>query len=37
MFFPNKPQSNNAIASMQRTFYPKHVNYFGNGTGRDQF
>ena len=21
---------------MQRTFYPKHINYFGNGSGRDQ-
>ena len=21
---------------MQRTFYPKHVTYFGNGSGRDQ-
>tara|TARA_B110000285_G_C15074042_1_gene589658 strand:+ start:128 stop:235 length:108 start_codon:yes stop_codon:yes gene_type:complete len=21
---------------MQRTFYPKHVNYFGAGCGRDQ-
>jgi len=22
---------------MQRTFNPKYVNYYGNGTGRDQF
>jgi hypothetical protein len=27
---------NLTIASMQRSFYPKHVNYYGDGTGRDQ-
>lgn len=35
MFHPGKTQTNPTFASMQRTFYPKHVLYFGNGTGRD--
>ena len=35
MFFPGKTNKNPTLASLQRTFYPKHVNYFGDGTGRD--
>jgi hypothetical protein len=35
MYHPGKTQTNPALASMARTFYPKHVSYFGNGTGRD--
>ena len=35
MYFPGKTQSNGVFAGMQRTFYPKHVTYFGNGSGRD--
>ena len=26
---------NSTFAGMQRTHYPKHVNYFGDGSGRD--
>jgi len=26
---------NHTFATMQRTFYPKHASYFGDGTGRD--
>lgn len=37
MYFPGKSQPNATFSSLQRTFYPKHVNYFGNGTGRDSF
>ena len=35
MYFPNKGQPNACLASMQRTFYPKHASYFGDGSGRD--
>ena len=35
MYFPGRTQSNQCFASMQRTFYPKYVNYYGNGSGRD--
>ena len=35
MYFPGKTQTNPGFATMQRTFYPKHVNYFGTGAGRD--
>ena len=35
MYHPNKVQPNQGFAALQRTFYPKHVNYFGDGTGRD--
>ena len=35
MFHPNKTQPNQVFASLQRTFQPNHVNYFGDGTGRD--
>ena len=31
MYFPGNSQPNNTFASMQRTFYPKYVNYYGNG------
>ena len=30
-----KTETNKTFASMQRTFYPKHSNYFGDGSGRD--
>ena len=36
MYFPGKTQGNTTLASMQRTFYPKHTTYFGDGRGRDQ-
>jgi|TARA_B110000285_G_scaffold224695_1_gene281845 hypothetical protein len=35
MYHPNKVQPNAGFASMQRTFYPKHASYFGDGSGRD--
>ena len=35
MYFPGKAQHNNTLASMQRTFAPKYVSYYGNGSGRD--
>lgn len=35
MYHPGKTEPNGCFASMQRTFYPKHVHYFGNGQGRD--
>ena len=35
MYHPGKTQPNNCLASLQRTFYPKHTTYYGNGTGRD--
>lgn len=25
------------FASMQRSFYPKHCNYYGDGQGRDSY
>jgi len=31
-----KTETNGCFASMQRTFYPKHINYFGDGQGREQ-
>lgn len=37
MFHPGKTQPDPGMASMQRTFYPKHVSYFGSGCGRDTF
>ena len=36
MYHPGKTQTNPTLSSMQRTFYPKHINYFGDGSGRDQ-
>ena len=36
MYFPGKTQTNTTFAKMQRTHYPKYVNYYGDGTGRDQ-
>ena len=30
-----KAEPNQTFASMQRTFYPKHCLYFGDGSGRD--
>lgn len=36
MYFPGKTQPNNSFASMQRTFYPKYLSYYGDGSGRDQ-
>ena len=36
MYFPGKTQNNPTLASLQRTFYPKHTTYWGDGTGRDQ-
>ena len=35
MYHPGKTQTNLTFSGMQRTFYPKHVSYFGDGTGRD--
>ena len=35
MYFGGKTQPNMCLASMQRTYYPKHVSYFGDGAGRD--
>jgi hypothetical protein len=35
MYYPGATQSNSTFANMSRTFYPKHVSYFGNGSGRD--
>ena len=35
MYFPGKPQYNNTLASMQRTFKPTYVSYYGDGSGRD--
>lgn len=35
MYHPNKTQPNQSLAALQRTFYPKHTSYFGDGTGRD--
>ena len=35
MYFGGKTQPNTCIASMQRTYYPKHVTYWGDGAGRD--
>lgn len=35
MYCPNKTQMNPNLSALQRTFYPKHVNYFGDGSGRD--
>lgn len=35
MYFGGKTQPNQCFASMQRTYYPKYVNYFGDGAGRD--
>ena len=37
MYHPNKGQPNPNLASMQRTFYPKHTHFFGSGSGRDAF
>jgi hypothetical protein len=37
MYHPNKTQPDQGMASMQRTFYPKHCHYFGSGCGRDAF
>jgi len=36
MYHPGKTQTNHTLATLQRTFYPKHCHYFGDGTGRDQ-
>lgn len=36
MYHPGKSQNNGTLASMQRTFAPKYVSYYGDGTGRDQ-
>ncbi len=35
MYHPNNFNPNNCLASLQRTFYPKHISYFGDGSGRD--
>ena len=35
MYHPNRTQPNQNLAALQRTFYPKHLSYFGDGTGRD--
>ena len=35
MYHPGKPQKNLTFATLQRTFYPKHASYFGDGSGRD--
>jgi hypothetical protein len=37
MYHPGKYQSNNILASMQRTFYAKHAHYYGDGQGRDSY
>lgn len=35
MYHSIKTETNGTFASMQRTFYPKHASYFGDGSGRD--
>ena len=35
MYHPGSTQPNSTLAGLQRTFYPKYISYFGNGTGRD--
>jgi len=35
MYHPGNTEVNPCFASMQRTFYPKHVHYWGDGSGRD--
>lgn len=37
MYHPGKTQPDQGLASLQRTFYPKHCHYFGSGGGRDAF
>ena len=37
MYHPGKTQPDLGLASLQRTFYPKHCHYFGSGSGRDSF
>ena len=37
MYHPGTTQPNTNLASMQRTFYPKHCHYYGGGAGRDGF
>lgn len=36
MYHPGKSQPNGTLASMQRTFEPRYVSYYGDGSGRDQ-
>ena len=35
MYHPGRTQTNCTFASLQRTFYPKHTSYYGDGSGRD--
>ena len=35
MYHSIKTETNPTFASMQRTFYPKHCHYYGDGSGRD--
>ena len=35
MYFPCTSNPTHELATMQRTFYPKHTSYFGDGSGRD--
>ena len=35
MYFGGSSQPNSTLAGLSRTFYPKHISYYGNGTGRD--
>jgi len=37
MYHPGKTQPDVHLATLQRTFYPKHCHYFGSGSGRDSF
>jgi hypothetical protein len=37
MYHPGNTQVNPLFASMQRSFYPKHCNYYGDGQGRDSY
>lgn len=37
MYHPGKTQPDIGLATLQRTFYPKHCHYFGSGCGRDTF
>lgn len=37
MYHGGKTQPNQTLAGLQRTFYPKYVSYFGDGSGRDAF
>lgn len=37
MYHPGKTQPDYHLATLNRTFYPKHVGYFGAGCGRDGF